>query len=79
MYAGTYHPIDTSALLCLVLASSSDTQLIIVGQILNAVTVIQLVLINKLMLMWGFQLTVHINAHGIMHTEYLFQIYKVKN
>lgn len=42
----TYHPIDTSALLCLVLASSSDTQLIIVGHILNAVTVIQLVLIN---------------------------------
>lgn len=63
MYASTY-PIDTSALLCLVLASSSDTQLIIVGQILKAVTVIQLVLINKLnLLMWGFNHTVHINAH----------------
>lgn len=27
------------------------------------------------MLMWGFQLTVHINAHGIMHIVYLFQIF----
>lgn len=47
LYAGTYHPIDTSALLCLVLASSSDTRLIIVGQILKAVPVIQLVLITN--------------------------------
>lgn len=47
LYAGIYHPIDTSALLCLVLASSSDTRLIIVGQILKAVPVIQLVLITN--------------------------------
>lgn len=46
LYAG-YHPINTSALLCLVLASSSDTRLIIVGQILKAVPVIQLVLITN--------------------------------
>lgn len=47
LYTGTYHPIDRSALLCLVLASSSDTQLIIVGQILKAIPVIQLVLITN--------------------------------
>lgn len=32
--------------------------------------------LNQL-LMWGFQLTVHINAHGIMHTEYIsFRFFK---
>lgn len=50
MYIGEFNGLCTLViilLLCLVLASSSDTRLIIVGQILKAVPVIQLVLITN--------------------------------